>query len=117
MDHVAGWPVVAKEFNRIARAAPRDYDPHKVEAIKQARYDAEVCLNQLDWERVYNFCERLHSHLASGAFYERNGEIVTVTKAQSQLFFAEEIQRCLTRKILRMSLEMASYRGEGSATP
>ena len=93
MDHVAGWTVVAKEFNRIARAAPRDYDPHRVEAIKQARYDAEVCLNQLDWELVYNFCERLHSHLASGAVYERDGELVTVTKAQSQLFFAEEIQR------------------------
>jgi hypothetical protein len=99
-DYLSGWPIVAKELRRIARVAPRDYNPSFVPSIKEARVDAEAYLNQLDWERVYDFCERLHSHLAQGTIYEQNGEAVTITKAQSQLFFAEEMQRLFEEESL-----------------
>src|SRR5258708_5509666 len=79
-DYVSGWPIVARELRRIARVAPQDYDSSYVASIKAAQHDAEVCLNQLDWERVYDFCERLYSHLAQGRVYERNGGEVTITK-------------------------------------
>lgn len=99
-DYVSGWPVVAKELRRITRAAPRDYDPHSVPALKQARIDAEVCLSQLDWERVYDFCERLYSSLAQGTVYVKDGEAVAVTKAQAQLFFGDEMQRLFEEESL-----------------
>ena len=62
-------------------------------------------LNQLNWERVYDFCERLYSHLARGISYEQNGETITITKAESQQFIAEEMQAiCLTRRGLGYEL-------------
>lgn len=91
-DYLSDWSVIAKELRRIARVAPREYYS-SFHSVEQAKVDAEIYLNSLEWEQVYDFCERLHSHLASGTVCERNGEVVTVTKAQSQLFFAEEIQR------------------------
>jgi hypothetical protein len=95
MDYLSGWPAIAEELGRIARAAPQDYDPRYIESVKKARFHAETFLNQLGWDRVYDFCERLHSHLAQATAREQNGEIVTITKAQSQLVFAEEMQRHL----------------------
>src|ERR1051326_9102725 len=89
-DHLSDWSVVAKELRRIARVSPHVYSS-SIQSIEQARRDAEVYLNQVDWEKVYDFCERLYSHLAHEV-YDRNSEMVTITKAQSQLFFAEELQ-------------------------
>ncbi len=72
----------------------RHYSPHRTSDIEAAQHDAEVYLDEVDWPRVYDFCERLHSYLAQDiAVYDGNGEVVTITKAQSQLFFSEEIQR------------------------
>jgi len=98
-NYLSGWPVIAKELQRIARVDPRDYEPSKIASIKQARVDAEVHLKQLDWERVYDFCERLYSHLAQHTVYDQFGE-VTITKVQPQLFFAEEIQRLFEEESL-----------------
>ena len=98
--YVSGWPVVAKELRRIARVAPRDYDPHYSASVEKARLDAETFLNALPWERVYDFCERLHSHLAQSDVHEQNGEVFVVSKEQSKLFFAEEIQRLFDEESL-----------------
>ena len=91
--HLSGWPIVAKELRRIARVAPRNYNSAYVPDIKEARIDTEGYVKQLDWERLYDFCERLYSHLAQDTTYEENGEGVVITKAHSQSFFAEEMQR------------------------
>ncbi len=98
--YVSGWPIVAKELRRIARAAPRDYNPSHIPSIRQAQVDAEAYLNKLEWERLYDFCERLYSHLAQGTVHEQNGEAVTITKAQSQLSFSEEMQRLFEEESL-----------------
>jgi hypothetical protein len=93
-NYLSDWHVVAKEIRRIARVSLVDYDPRSVQSMVAAREDAETYLNALDWEQVYDFCERLHSHLAQGAtVYDQDGETVKIPKAQSQLFFAEEMQR------------------------
>jgi hypothetical protein len=68
--------------------------------MNQARQDAEAYLNQLEWERVYDFCERLFSYLAHDFVYWQDEEAVTVTRAQSQLFFAEELQRLFDEESL-----------------
>jgi hypothetical protein len=98
--YLSGWPVVTKELRRIARVPPVGYDPSSLESIRQARIDAGAFLNQLDWEKAYDFCERLYSHLAQGTAYWKNEEEITITKAQSQLFFAEEMQRLFEEESL-----------------
>jgi hypothetical protein len=90
--YLSGWHVIAKELRRIARAPLGNYDPRSVPSIKEARDDTEIYLNMISWEQVYDFCERLHCHLAQDISYEKDGEVVTM-KTQVQQFFAEEIQR------------------------
>ncbi len=99
MDYLSGWHVAAKELRRIARAPIRNYDHSRVASLKEARDDAEIYLNKLEWERVYDFCERLHG-LAQGTVREQDGEMVTVSKGQSQLFLTEEMQRLFEEESL-----------------
>jgi hypothetical protein len=89
-NYLSGWHVVAKELRRIAREPLRNYDPHYIPSMEKARDDTELYLIQIGWEQVYDFCERLHGHLAQDIVYD---EVVAITKAQSQLFIAEEMQR------------------------
>jgi hypothetical protein len=53
----------------------------------------QILLEMLSWERQYDFCERLFSHLATGTEYENNGYIVRTERSEAQQFFAEELQR------------------------
>jgi hypothetical protein len=94
------WFVVAKELRRIARVSPADYNETSVQSIKQARFDAETQLNQLDWDRSYDFCERLYSHLTQDISRWYGDEEVTFTKVQAQSFFAEEVQRIFEEESL-----------------
>jgi hypothetical protein len=64
-----------------------------VESTKKARFDVENQLNQLPWDRAYDFCERLHSRLTEDISRWYNDEEITITKGQAQSFFAEEMQR------------------------
>jgi hypothetical protein len=89
-DFLRGWPAVAVELRRVARASPHEYSYSSVQSINRAQTDSETYLNKISWERVYDLCERLYSHLAYGRTYD---EVTITTKAQAQLFFAEEIQR------------------------
>src|SRR4051794_24497979 len=62
---VRGWPEIARELRRIARKPPSIYDSSLVRSIAEARSDAEVIVGQLAWDKVFDFCERLHGHLAT----------------------------------------------------
>ena len=98
-NFVAGWHSVAKEARRIARAPIRHYDPSRVPDTTAAQEDVETYLNAMPWERVFDFCERLFGQLAAGYSYEYNGDTTTVTtKAEAQVFLAEEIQRLFEEK-------------------
>jgi hypothetical protein len=68
--------------------------------MNRARVDVETGLNQLDWERVYDFCERLHSYLAEGAVFYKDGGEVVITRTQVQSFLAQEIQRLFDEESL-----------------
>ena len=51
-------------------------------------------LSALRWEKVYDFCERLHGHLARDVGYSWNDEYqVTTPMRDVQAFIAEELQR------------------------
>jgi hypothetical protein len=96
--YLSGWHVVARELRRITREPLRNYDPQSVPSIKTAKEDAQTYLYMLRWEQVYDFCERLHSHLAQDIIYE-DGDVIR-TKVQSQQYFTEEIQHLFEEESL-----------------
>ena len=92
-DYVEGWHVVTMELQRIARLSPL-IDWSQKDSIK-AKLEAEEIVENLPWEKVYDFCERLHSHLAKeiGVNDFNNEYIVRITKTEVQQFLAEELER------------------------
>jgi len=62
--YVAGWSAIARELQRIGRQPPASYNSSSVASEKQAKADAETALASLKWEKTYDFCERLYSHLS-----------------------------------------------------
>ncbi len=99
-DYLRDWFVVARELRRIARVAPSTYDEGSIEGMRKARSDVEIHLNQLDWDRLYDFCERLYSHVAQDVTRQYNAEETTITRAQAQSFLAEEVQRLFEEEAL-----------------
>lgn len=93
-DYVASWGAVARELQRIARLPPIEYNETKTNGISQAKADVEAVLAKLGWDKAYDFCERLHNHLARDVGYTWNDEFqLTKPKAEVQAFIAEEMQR------------------------
>lgn len=92
--YVANWCVIARELQRIARLSPAAYSLNSVASERQARVDAEEVLNALGWDKVYDFCERLFSHLAVPVGYHYNDEFHEETsKADVQSYISAELQR------------------------
>jgi AbiJ N-terminal domain 4 len=91
-DYLEGWAGTALELQRIARVPPQTYTRPDSSA---ARENAEAILNTLPWEKVYDFCERLHNSLAKEAGYrgDMDNYVVTTSKSEVQLFFSNELQR------------------------
>ena len=82
------------ELQRIARVLPIEYNTSKVNSITQAKADAEAVFIELNWNKAYDFCERLHNHLARDVGYTWNDESqITTPKVEVQAFIAEEIHR------------------------
>ena len=93
--YLTDWTVVARELNRIGRLPLIAYESSSVPSLKQARTDAETALEKIDWERIYDFCERLHGHLPKELGYEDqygNYE-VQVSRGDMQTHIAAELQR------------------------
>lgn len=82
-DFVASWEAVANELQRIARL-PR---------TSVGEVAATNILNQLRWDQVYDFCERVYSDLAQKGNIVRDNYIIRHTKADAQVFIADELQR------------------------
>jgi hypothetical protein len=94
-QYVHGWAAVARELHRIGRLPLTAYDSSRVSSIKQARIDAEFAIDTIEWPKVYDFCERLHSHLAHEIGYEDNyGDYsVQISRGDVQAYIAAELQR------------------------
>lgn len=94
-QYVSDWTVVAREMNRIGRLPLIAYQNSSVSSQKQARADVEIALDGLAWQKVYDFCERLHGHLPNEIGYEDqygNYE-VRISRGESQAYIASELQR------------------------
>lgn len=99
--YVEGWCALAKELQRIARLPPVEYSQSNTRSIQQARDDAETILGNIAWEKLYDFCERLHNHLACAVGdYWNNSFQEEISKADVRLYISEELQRLFTEENL-----------------
>jgi hypothetical protein len=93
--YVGGWPAVIRELQRIARATPVEYGSNRTEDFYIETF--EELLTALPWEKVFDFCERLHSHLAKDeGYYNDDWEhefIVQTPKSEVQEFIISELQQ------------------------
>lgn len=93
--HVVGWPAIARELQRIGRQPPASYNSSSVADEKQAKADAEAALASLKWEKAYDFCERLYSHLSQdvGHWVDNGNFEITTPKSDVQKYISGELER------------------------
>ncbi len=113
--YVTGWPEIANELQRIARWERTNYDAYGSE---RAANDAQDVLMGLAWERVYDFCERLHAQLAKADAYEDFGHTVErKSKADVQQFITEELNLLFHEESLAFEFERGLRSAGGGGTP
>ena len=95
--YVAGWSAIARELQRIGRQPPASYNSSSAAGEKQAKADAETALASLKWEKAYDFCERLYSHLSqdAGNWIDNDNFEVTTPKSDVQKYISGELERTL----------------------
>lgn len=100
-EYISSWIPISRETQRIGRRQPIEYERSKTSDLNAAKSHAESILQDLEWDKVYDFCERLYSHLASSVGYEWNNEYQeTTSKAEVQTYIAEELQRIFIEESL-----------------
>jgi hypothetical protein len=113
-EYVGGWISIARELQRLGRLAPTEYDQSAVQRIHQARTDAEAALANLAWQKVYDFCERLHYHLAREVGYHDNFEYHVITsKSDVQAYIGDELRRLFLEEGLAFEFSEGIVRRRG----
>jgi hypothetical protein len=74
---VDGWIRIMHELERIARVKPGAYNVDYAPDINKARANAERLLLELPWDKVLDFCERLHESLTQRGYRNWLSHIVT----------------------------------------
>lgn len=113
--YVAGWPAITRELQRIGRQPPVSYSSTSVGAEKQAKADAETALASLKWEKAYDFCERLYSHLPQDAGHWINNDDfeITTPKSDAQKYIASELERIFLEEGLAFEFSEGLVRRRG----
>ncbi|WP_317203013.1 hypothetical protein [Janthinobacterium sp.] len=113
-NFISGWILLARELQRIARLPPVEYSNLKSASIQQARNDVEEMIGALSWDKNYDFCERLHNHLAHEVGYSYNDTYeMTTPKAEVQAFIASELQRLFSEEELAFEFTEGLVRRRG----
>lgn len=114
-EHVDGWSEIARELQRIGRFKPGSYSSDASD-VARACAAAEELLFGLPWEKVFDFCERLHSHLAqevSNWDSDSEERVVVSSKADAQVYIANEIQRVFIEEHLAFEISDGLVRRRG----
>ena len=114
--YVGGWLSVCRELQRTARSAPVAYDERKSSDVERARADAHSALDELSWDKVYDFCERLYGRLAQDVGYHpQNDEYfeITTRKSEVQAYIEGEIQRLFAEEGLAFEFSEGLIRRRG----
>jgi len=101
--YVKGWIEIDREIRRINREHPQLYDQQKVESSQNARLSAEQLLRTIEWQKIFDFCERLQSHLAA-SIDDWNGH-VEIDREEAQLYIGDELQRIFLEENLAFSFD------------
>jgi hypothetical protein len=103
-EYVDGWRAVGGELRRIVRVRPDDDQ------------DSERLLLELPWEKVFDFCERLHGHLAQDVhIYNRQTEELDLTMSRSEVqeYIANELRRLFLEEHLAFEFSNGLVRRRG----
>ncbi len=106
LSYVAGWDEVRAELQRIARVRPESFD----------EMDVAQLLSTLPWDKVFDFCERLYSHLTQeAARYNRQTEEWELIKPRSEVqkYTANELQRLFLEEHLAFEFSNGLVRRRG----
>jgi hypothetical protein len=108
LEYVAGWKFVTSELQRISRISPTFGTGHF--------QDTEELLLQLIWDKVFDFCERIYSHLAREVSYfdsDAQANVVATTRSDVQIFIASELQRLFLEENLAFEFSDGLVRRRG----
>jgi len=115
-NYVGGWAGIAHEVQRIARVHPEAFAPNSNADTVRARFVVEEALTELAWEKVFDFCERLYSHLAQEVSYFDSDSAqwaVVTSRPDVQLHIASEIVRLLQEEHLAFEFSDGVIRRRG----
>jgi hypothetical protein len=114
-EYVDGWGAIARELQRIGRLSPVEYSTSSISSLKQAKADSETALGALRWEKTYDFCERLHNHLAREiGYHDNDGDYqVRTPKSEVQGRIANELQRLFSEEGLAFEFTEGLVRRRG----
>ncbi|MDN3575617.1 hypothetical protein QWZ03_02370 [Chitinimonas viridis] len=113
--YIPNWVVIAREIHRISRLPPVEYNLNSATSLKAAQNDAIKALDNLSWEKCYDFCERLYTHLPSEVAYHDNNDnhIIHTSRGEIQAYIAEEIQRLFLEERLAYEFNEGTVRRRG----
>ncbi|WP_273028255.1 hypothetical protein [Massilia timonae] len=113
-QYVLGWHAIARELQRIARRPATTYDTLSVESIEKANEDAHKLVWDIGWDRVYDFCERLYSHLVCEVGDEgQYGYVVLKSKSEVQAYVTDELKRMFLEERLAFDFSDGLVRRQG----
>jgi len=83
--------------------------------LKQAKLNVETALKELRWDRAYDFCERLFSHLPHEIGFEDSAGnyCVDVPVSEIQAYIATELQRLFLEEDLAYEFSEGAVRRRG----
>ena len=117
-EYVTSWIPISRELQRIGRCPPKEYERSNVSHLRAAKNDAQLILDDLEWDKVYDFCERLHSHLASSVGYEWDDEYQeTTSRTVVQSYIADELKRIFTEESLAFEFSDGKVSRRVESTP
>lgn len=109
--YLKDWNGVVSELRRIARARP-DYLGGEEDYLRVA----EVLLLELAWDKVFDFCERLHGRLAEDVtqhnFISDETEVL-IQRSQAQQQIAGELQSLFLEENLAFEFSNGLVRRRG----
>lgn len=111
---VAGWHSLARELQRISRKPPVTYDRHTIVSIEKAKDETHKLIWDLPWDKVFDFCERVHGHLICEVGYEVDDRyILSKSKSEAQSYLSEELQRIFLEEHLAFEFSEGEVRRQG----
>lgn len=113
--YVAGWPAIARELQRIGRQPPASYDSSSIADLNQAKAAAKETLASLNWEKTYDFCERLCGHLSQDVneWVGFGESVIATSKSEVQKYISDELERIFLEESLAFEFSEGLVRRRG----